>query len=143
MPGDQIFSPTWEPGHPEHFALAGFMDIDGDADSDRQRIRDLILMNGGVIDEEVGDDGKRTGKMSVNTKYLVLGDEPGTVNEGSATLTGWSEIQGEAQTLGTRMIPVSEFLDYMGYEPQQRTERWGKTPSRPTSNRDCPKVCSA
>ena len=42
MSGDPIFSPSWEPGRPEHFALAGFMDIDDDGQSDRQRIRDLI-----------------------------------------------------------------------------------------------------
>jgi hypothetical protein len=120
MPGDRIFSPTWEPGRPEHFALAGFMDIDGDGASDRDRIRTLITMNGGVIDEEVADDGTRSGKMTVNTKYLVRGEEPKAV-EGSAGLAGWNEIIGEAQTLGTKMMPVKEFLDYMGYEPQERT----------------------
>ena len=30
MPGDKVFSPSWEPGRAEHFGLAGFMDIDGD-----------------------------------------------------------------------------------------------------------------
>src|SRR5206468_3589557 len=76
MPGDQIFSPTWEPGRAEHFALTGFMDIDNDGGSDRQRIRDLIALNGGVIDAESDDEGKKTGSMSINTKYLVLGDPP-------------------------------------------------------------------
>ena len=124
MPGDRIFSPTWEPGRPERFGLAGHMDIDGDGTDDRQRIRNLIEMNGGVIDEELTADGTRKGRMSIQTKYLVLGDQPPAV-EGSSALEGWSEIRSEAQTLGTRLVNVREFLDYMGYEPQERTVNLG------------------
>ncbi|MGD9721732.1 MAG: hypothetical protein AB7O59_05405 [Pirellulales bacterium] len=124
MPGDLIFSPTWAPGRPEHFALVGMMDIDDDGVSDRQRVRDLITMNGGVIDAEVADDGQRTGKMSINTKYLVRGSEPPAV-EGSNAIAGWSEINAEAQQMGTRMMNVHEFLDYMGYEPTERSVALG------------------
>ncbi|MBI3838886.1 MAG: hypothetical protein HY288_13265, partial [Planctomycetia bacterium] len=128
MPGDQIFSPTWEPGRAEHFGLAGKMDIDGDGESDRQRIRDLIGLNGGVIDEEVTDDGKKSGEMSINTKYLILGDEPKVVaGEGgkSTLLESWTAIRTEAQTLGVKVVNVNDFLDYMGYKPEERTVNLG------------------
>ena len=124
MPGDKIFSPSWEPGVAVHFGLAGLMDLDGDGADDRQRVRDLITRNGGVIDEELGNDGKRVGKMTVRTKYLILGDQP-QVTEESGSLSGWTEIHDEARVLGTRMINVNEFLDYLGYASQQRTVRLG------------------
>jgi hypothetical protein len=122
MPGDQIFSPTWEAGRAEHFALAGKMDIDHDGESDRQRIHELIMLNGGVIDEEISDDNKKTGRMSINTKYLVLGDPP--TDEGK--IKYYSEISSEAQTLGVKRIPVNEFLDYMGYKAEDRTVNLGR-----------------
>ncbi|MEX2112947.1 MAG: hypothetical protein WD845_07160 [Pirellulales bacterium] len=120
MPGDRIFSPTWEPGRAEHFALVGLMDIDDDGSDDRQMIRNLIVANGGVIDEEIGLDGTRTGEMSVNTKFLIHGDQP-KAEQDSPQLQGWSDIHGEADTLGVKQISVHAFLDYMGYEPQERT----------------------
>jgi hypothetical protein len=127
MPGDQIFSPIWEPGRAEHFGLAGKMDIDGDGESDRQRIRDLIALNGGVIDEEVTDEGKKSGEMSINTKYLILGTapEPGATTNGKSLLESYSAISGEAQTLGVKTININEFLDYMGFKPEERTVELG------------------
>ena len=71
MPGDQIFSPSWEPGRAEHFALAGFIDIDGDGNSDRQRVHDLIALNGGVIDEEV--DRRRQASRPDDDQHQVSG----------------------------------------------------------------------
>ena len=76
MPGDNVFSVVWDAGRPEHFALAGVMDIDGDGEGDSGRIRDLIALSGGIVDAEVTDDGTRSGQMSINTKYLVLGRTP-------------------------------------------------------------------
>ena len=122
MFGDPIFSVAWEPGRAEHFALAGFMDFDNDGRSDRQRVRDLIALNGGVIDAEIDDHGKRSGEMSINTKYLVLGKEPTT--EGK--INSYSEIRGEAQTLGVKTISLNEFLDYMGFKSEDRTVRLDK-----------------
>jgi uncharacterized protein (UPF0333 family) len=126
MPGDHIFSPTWEPGRPEHFALAGMMDINGDGESDRQQIRDLITLNGGIIDAEE-DGGKKTGHVTINTKYVVLGEEP----KQEAKLSGYGEIFDEAKIYGIRTLSVHEFLDYMGYRPEERTVKLGRT-ARPT-----------
>lgn len=126
MPGDNIFSPTWEPGRTEHFALAGFMDIDGDGADDRQRVRDLISMNGGVIDAEAGETGK-TGKMSINTKYMVLGDPPKAGADGKTdAIAAYTEMYDEAKNYGIKTMPVGEFLNYMGYKPQERTVRMGR-----------------
>jgi hypothetical protein len=123
MPGDNIFSVVWEAGRAEHFALAGKLDLDGDGESDRQRVHDLIALNGGIIDAEVTGEGTRSGKMSVNTRYLVLGDQPGP--EGSER-DAYSSLFTEAQTLGVEMIPLGRFLDYLGYKVEDRTVNLGR-----------------
>jgi uncharacterized protein (UPF0333 family) len=127
MIGDQLFSPTWEPGRPEHFALAGFMDIDGDGESDRQRIRDLIALNGGIIDAEASDEGVKSGQVSIETKYLILGTEP----KGEGKINAYSEVFDEARNYGVKSMPVKEFMNYMGYRPEERTVGLGKS-ARPT-----------
>ncbi len=74
LPGDIIYTPAWRPGQQDHFALVGTMDINGNGSDDRQRLRDLIAMNGGIIDAEIGPDGKPIGKITLNTRYVVVGD---------------------------------------------------------------------
>lgn len=127
MTGDQIFSPIWEPGRPEHFALAGFMDIDGDGESDRQRIRDLIALNGGIIDAEASDEGVKSGQVSIETKYLIIGTEP----KGEGKISAYSEVFDEARNFGVREMPVKDFMNYMGYRPAERTVGLGKS-AKPT-----------
>jgi uncharacterized protein (UPF0333 family) len=127
LPGDLIFSTVWDAGQPEHFALVGAMDINDDGTDDTQLVHDLITLNGGVIDAEVVD-GKKTGTMSLNTKYLVMGKRPGAEGTSPAEgdLAAFSEMMSEAEKLGVKTIAVSEFLDYMGYEGQERTVNLGK-----------------
>lgn len=121
MPGDLLFSTVWQPGREEHFALAGMIDIDRDGEDDRERIRDLISLNGGVIDAEAMPDGNRTGKITVDTKYLVLGAEP----QGDK-VAGYSELFDEAKTYGVRTMSPNEFVDYMGYKAEDRTVSLGR-----------------
>jgi len=81
-----------------------------------------------VIDEEVDVDGKKSGEMSINTKYLILGDEPkagSRENSKSTLLDSWTAIRTEAQTLGVKIINVNDFLDYMGYKSEERTVNLG------------------
>jgi hypothetical protein len=124
MPGDNIFSPAWQPGRAEHFAFAGFMDIDGDGVSDRARVREVVALNGGVVDAEATDDGKTTGQMTVNTKYLILGDAP--TEKKSNAIEGYSALVGEAKLKGVSSMSLKEFLDYMGYDSREGTKTLGK-----------------
>ena len=121
MPGDQIFSKIWIPGRVEHFALAGFMDIDGDHQSDRKRILNVIAANGGIIDAQVGDDGKRIGEVTLNTRYLIMGERP-TDKTGSAEfLKAYSDILHQAEEFGVQKISLEQFLDNIGYQTEQQT----------------------
>ncbi len=124
MPGDNIFSVVWEAGRAEHFALAGKMDIDGDGEDDQQQIRALIALNGGIVDAVVTEDGTRTGEMTINTKYLVRGDEPGVDSKDRAA---YGKIYSEAQSLGVNTMTINEFLDHMGYKDDYRTVNLGRS----------------
>ena len=129
--GDQIFSQVWQPGQALRFALAGFIDLDGDGTSDRKRVRDIILQNGGVIDAEVTDEGKKSGAMTINTHYLVLGDNPvgkgkgsnASAEKGNLAAAGYSDFETEAKTLPVKRMAVADFLDLMGYRAEERTVR--------------------
>ncbi len=122
--GDIIFSPIWEVGNPIRFALTGFMDIDKDGVSDRDLIRRLIKINGGVIDAEVGDDGSRTGDMTVETRYLVTGKHS---SEGGASgFAADSRIRTEAKSLGLTSISVDRLLSDIGYQRISKTIALGQ-----------------
>jgi len=124
LQNDVIFTPAWSPGLKVHFALVGFMDIDRDSVSDREMIRNVIQMSGGVIDAELQDDGTRTGNLTVNTRYLVLGEKP---NERSGTrmLQEYNFMLGEVNKFGTETINVQKLMAMMGYKPEERKVELG------------------
>lgn len=121
VPGDLIFTPLWHPGRAEHVAIAGLIDLDNDDRDDRPLVRNLITMGGGIIDAEVDATGKRTGTMTINTRYLIMGDPP----EEEAALLTYSEIQTEAQRLGVEDINVAQFLDHVGWKDPKRVLVFG------------------
>lgn len=122
--GDKIHTPVWNPGEVKHFALAGFLDVDGDGKSDRNLVRSLITMNGGVIDCEIDDNGQRVGKMTIDTRYLVLGARPDE-RSGEGSLTGYSGMIDSADQLGVQKISLSDLLQQMGYRPATNVVQYG------------------
>ncbi len=112
---DIVYSPIWEVGSPVRFALTGFMDIDGDGESDRALIRRLVTLNGGVIDAEVDDDGSRSGKVSVYTRYLVTGAQP-TDKTSDKVRSADTDIRNEAKDAGVSMISLDRLLSDIGYQ---------------------------
>jgi hypothetical protein len=124
LPGDLIHSPAWRPGK-VHFALAGFMDMNGDGTSDRELIRNLITMSGGVIDAEVHDDGSRTGALNNKTRYLIRGDRPSDTS-GPGAIQGYSEMDRDARNMSIESITLDEFLTYIGWKGEARTVQLGR-----------------
>ena len=106
---DYIASPAWSPGESVGIALVGEMDFDNDGLDDRDYIRNLILRGGGKIDAEE-TDGKITGKVTVNTRYIVVG-------EGQLTAEGLLQM---AEDLSVERMSVSELLDLMGFAGRSR-----------------------
>jgi len=124
MPGDQIHTPVWAPGYQKRFALAGQMDINSDGKSDLDVLRNVITMNGGIIDAEMDNKGKQTGKITVNTRYLVRG-EPPDAKGNPAVIAAYTRMIGTAENLGIEQISLDELLMRMGYENKTPVTTFG------------------
>jgi len=120
-PQDVIFSPTWQPGQRLHFALAGKLDYNDDGVADNGLIKDLILTNGGIVDAEVDEHGRRTGTVSITTRYLVVGDPPSDQPD-AAVNNAYNELLSQAEELGIEPIVIKHLLE-MGCGPRPGTER--------------------
>jgi hypothetical protein len=123
-PGDKIHTPIWNPGDKRHFALAGFMDINGDGKNNLQLLRNLIKLNGGVVDCDVDEKGKLNGEITIQTRYLVLGDVPSEKGDPNG-LTAYSKIKEEAERLGIQKIPLGDLLERTGYKPRSHLVNFG------------------
>jgi len=114
--GDAIHTIAWSPGQRIHFALAGKMDINGDGVDDYDMVRNIIRINGGEIDAELRPDGTRTGKLSINTRYLVRGN-----TEGSKELIDkFTAMTEEVKQFGTDTRSVKDILALMGWKADER-----------------------
>ena len=121
--GDKIYTPLWNPGEKLHFAIGGQIDINGDTVSDLPMVRDLINSSGGVLDAELMPDGKIKGAMSVNTRFLIVG-EP--FSETADKTDPLGKMQKEATQLGVQVIPVQRFLDQVGWKDPDRVVNFGR-----------------
>ncbi|MDR1385856.1 MAG: hypothetical protein LBJ67_18690 [Planctomycetaceae bacterium] len=55
MVGDMVYTPIWKPGQKTHFALSCGLDIDDNKSSDVLFIKQVIEMNGGIVDTYIDD----------------------------------------------------------------------------------------
>jgi hypothetical protein len=124
IPGDQIFTPVWNVGQRRHFAIVGEIDLDGDGRPDLEQLHTLIEMNGGVIDARKDKEGKRQGKMSMDTRYLILGETPDSKSS-QAVLDDYSQMQSTAEELRVETIIVEKLLDQMGWNSQSEVLVFG------------------
>ncbi len=124
LTGDNIYSQVWHRGKKLHFAFTGLIDIDGDGISDLKLAKDLIELNGGVVDAWLDDNGKVQGEMTANTRYLISGDIPDNPTK-VGLQQGANEMYKAASSLGVETITLVEFLSQMGYKPQDRTVHLG------------------
>lgn len=130
-PGDQIYSPLWNPGRIEKFSLIGTMDLDRDGRDDRELLHQIIATAGAAIDNEVDDNGNRTppeSQINEQTKFLVLGDipdiatltKPEDKDRAQKVMDHLKAMQKEARLSGVRIVSLSDFLSYIGYKPKRR-----------------------
>jgi hypothetical protein len=124
LPGDLIYSPAWQPGSRVRFAIAGFIDFDGNKTPDDEQLHSLIALNGGVVDAFVNKQGIVEGKLSLDTRFLVLGERP--KDESSKAVEGFTQLIGDAQRLGIEQISVDRLLDYMGYKGREKIDSYNQ-----------------
>jgi hypothetical protein len=116
--GDKIYSPAWQPGRKVEFALMGKMDIDGDGKDDRETVKALIIQNGGKVTLDMPPGGKTIGELTVDTRWLVLGDEfkiRGTElsKSDSDAAIERRKLESQAKTLGISSINLDKLLGYL------------------------------
>ena len=132
LQGDLIYSPAWSPGVVEKISVIGMIDLDGDGRSDREQFHQLLSSVGCVIDNEVDDEGHRipeNGKITVETRFLVKGKIPDidhALTEKEQDLVRimneqQTQMEKEARINGVRVIKLSDFLSYIGFEAKRRT----------------------
>jgi hypothetical protein len=118
--GDKVASPLWDPGRQERFALVGFLDIDGDNRDDREVLRSLITMSGGIIDAE--DTDKEPRNLTVDTRFIVVGAETKMEQE---QVEKFSDLMREAEDLGVTKLNIADLLDQLGYKELSRLQEFG------------------
>ena len=137
--GDEIYSPIWHPGRRQGFAIAGKVDFDGDGVADLSRLQRLIEQSGGQVDAVVDETGaspagKGPGDMTINTRYLILGDQPVvTSSEDKDAVAKYTAIRNAARDLGVSVISVDKFLDLVGYPSGRKRVTYGRD-SEPNRN---------
>ena len=134
--GDVIYTPIWSPGLVEKISIIGDIDLDGDGKSDREQFHQLMAASGVVIDNEINDAGERIpaeGKITVQTKFLVLGNIPDRadiVGENEKARVDKiekhrKEMYDEARKNGVRVVKLNDFLAHIGFESKRRMFRPG------------------
>ncbi len=122
---DKIYSPIWQKGRTMRFALSGWIDLDNDGNSDIERIKSLIALNGGQVDAYVDNEGELQDldKLTVNTRYIVNGDlVSGVLDEFSTARRKATEtIRERAIRFQVDPIGIEQFLDLMGWNQASRT----------------------
>ena len=124
VPGDVVYTPIWAPGKRIHFALAGLLDMDGDGRSDLDRIRNIIAVNGAVVDAYQEPSGKIVGKITPETNFLVKGLPP---DEKSARefRKGFTGMIDAADANLVKQIRLEDLLDRMGYRDTNHVTKFG------------------
>ena len=131
--GDPIYSPAWTKGGREYFSFVGILDMNGDGVSDRQQLHNVLDNAGARVEVEVNDLGQlvpEDGTLTEKTKYLVVGEIPDPTQFPGSDVEKQEQIQAisnyheqltrEALRKGIKIVRFRDFLNYMGYEPQQQ-----------------------
>jgi hypothetical protein len=119
LAGDLIHTPLWQPGRQRTFALAGLLDLDGDGGDDADDVRSLIERWGGTIEASVDANGVLTGKLTAETRYVVVGQRPAAPKreaEGAAGLNAYDDLLAQAHELGIDQISLSKLLDLVEFQ---------------------------
>ena len=122
--GDSIYSPAWQAGRKVEFALVGKMDMDGDGKDDRETVKALIEQNGGQVTVDLPPGGKLVGQLSVNTRWMVMGEEfkvrakldstDGKLDDTeTASAKDRSNLESQAKSLGISRINLDKLMGWL------------------------------
>ena len=123
--GDKLYSQVWSPGRRISFAITGLIDMDGDGRDEIDRLKTVIQLNNGVVDAVPGANGTIDGEMSIRTRYLILGEFPDEPRQDDLRRS-WELMSKEADTFGIEPISLLDFLELIGWKPENRTVTLGE-----------------
>ena len=93
LPGDKIYSQVWDRGRKVGFAITGFIDFDEDGKSDLKQLLSIIKINNGRVDSVLSDAGEVEGKLTVHTRYLILGEYSDDPIKSGKIRAGWDRSE--------------------------------------------------
>lgn len=126
LPGDQILSPVWDPGHAVPIALAGFFDLDSDGFSDREKLMQMIRSNGGDVVVYVDDLGNISGEIDPSVRYLVMGDAPVEgPNKNPEVVESMKVLEEQAEINTVQVISQRKLLAWMGLHGRPKVQKIG------------------
>ncbi len=92
------------------FAIAGQIDVDTDGKTDIELLRQLIQLNGGVIDAELDINGKIKGQLHPDTVYLIVGQFPDRASAPRKVVQQFEAFMRRAAELHVRVIHIDKLL---------------------------------
>jgi hypothetical protein len=148
--GDKIYSPFWAPGRKVRIALAGDIDIDGDARSDVEQLRSMIKLAGAEVAAVISPNGGIEGKLDSSIRFLVVGEQPEVSGlapdpADASAVAKLGEFKARAVELGITVIPAWKLQAYLKTINDSVTTPLGSAvraddfppePARGTSGRD-------
>jgi hypothetical protein len=141
LPGDMVHTEGWHPGQHEHFAIAGMVDIDATGRDQTDKLVNLIQANGGYVDAMIlvkgfDKDGRPAATvknlgpngegMTVNTRYLILGEMTTEKQDSSIRIAASNAMMTDAKRLNVETIGLQKFLGMMGYTPRSAAAAGGE-----------------
>ena len=118
---DQVLSATFDRGDAVTIALGGFIDIDNDGISDVDKLKRMIVRNGGRVVASHDEDGNITGQIDSSTRFFVVG---GTPRVGARNvIAALSTMQEQAEGNSVDRISLKKLLNWMGVHPSAEVDR--------------------
>jgi hypothetical protein len=118
---DQVLSATFDRGDSVTIALGGFFDLDGDGLSDLEKLKRMIVRNGGSVVASHDEDGNITGEIDSTTRFFVLGPSPRAGAQNVVKAMGAMKEQAEGNAVD--IIDIRKLLNWMGVARNARIER--------------------
>ena len=75
--------------------------MEGDGEDDRETVKAMIESNGGLVTLDLPPDGKVTGELTMDTRWLVIGEDVNTLDQGGL-------LQAKAKWFGISRINLNK-----------------------------------
>ncbi|HVJ82915.1 MAG TPA: hypothetical protein VNC50_17740 [Planctomycetia bacterium] len=126
LAGDLAVNPLIGGSGGESVAIAGRIDLDGDGKDDSERLKRIVVEQGGTVDCHLDVAGRMIGRLTPKIRFLVA-DEVGlgapVKGNKAEYLTKLGELRREAADFGIPIVSGRKFVEEMGYRLDLRAAR--------------------